>query len=49
MNRKFKKFILNIIFCNFINAFILIFDQFNAPLLNKKGCIKYYWPQKFEQ
>ncbi len=30
------------IFCNFINLFNLIFDQFNASLLNK---YKSYWPQ----
>ncbi len=44
MNENFKgQHLFEIeIFCNFINLFNLIFDQFNASLLNK---YKSYWPQ----
>ncbi len=38
-------------FCNILNVFTDIFDQFNASLLNKSIYFylkKSYWPQIFE-
>ncbi len=53
MNRKFKRTLFEI-FCNVINVFIVIFDQFNVFLLNnsinllktsKQTNKQTYWPK----